>query len=61
MSLFVCGGIRIAFIFFLFSVLEMDDAHVYRKYSPGEPSTRLYVKNLAKQVEVKVQHMCYIW
>ena len=33
---------------------EMKELHVYRNYSAGEPSTRLYVKNLAKQVDEKV-------
>ena len=33
----------------------MKESHVYRNYSSGEPSTRLYVKNLAKQVEEKVR------
>ena len=33
---------------------EMKESHLYRNYSPGEISTRLYIKNLAKQVEEKV-------
>lgn len=33
---------------------EMEDSHIFRKYSAGEPSTRLYIKNLVKQVEEKV-------
>ena len=33
---------------------EMKEEHVFKKYSPGEPSVRLYLKNLAKQVEDKV-------
>lgn len=36
---------------------EMQESHVHRNYSAGEVSTRLYVKNLAKQVEEKV-HAC---
>lgn len=36
---------------------EMQESHVHRNYSAGEISTRLYVKNLAKQVEEKV-HAC---
>lgn len=27
---------------------------VYKNYDPGEPTCRLYVKNIAKQVEEKV-------
>ena len=27
---------------------------VYKNYEPGEPTCRLYVKNIAKQVEEKV-------
>lgn len=38
---------------FLCSV-EMQDSHVFRNYSTGEVSTRLYLKNLSKQVEEKV-------
>ena len=30
---------------------------VYKKYDPGEPTLRLYLKNLAKQVEEKVREM----
>eukprot|EP00117_Sycon_ciliatum_P009065 scpid80803/ scgid0437/ RNA-binding protein 40; RNA-binding motif protein 40; RNA-binding region-containing protein 3 len=29
---------------------DMNDANVFKSYSPGEPSCRLYVKNLGKQV-----------
>lgn len=32
----------------------MKEEHVFKKYSIGEPSLRLYLKNLAKQVEEKV-------
>jgi len=35
-------------------VLELEETHVFRNYSTGEPSSRLYVKNLARQVEDKV-------
>ena len=29
---------------------EMRDHHLYKNYSRGEPSMRLYIKNLGKQV-----------
>ena len=32
----------------------MREEHIFKNYSPGEPSVRLYLKNLAKQVEEKV-------
>ncbi|XP_072032771.1 RNA-binding region-containing protein 3-like isoform X2 [Amphiura filiformis] len=32
---------------------EMKSMSVYKKYDPGEPTLRLYLKNLAKQVEEK--------
>ena len=40
----------------LHNFTEMKEEHVFKKYSPGEPSVRLYLKNLAKQVEDKVIH-----
>ena len=45
-------------LFFL--CVEMKEEHIFKKYSPGEPSVRLYLKNLARQVDEKVEHiMCY--
>ena len=38
----------------MFACVEMKEEHVFRNYSPGEPSVRLYVKNLAKQVSEQV-------
>ena len=39
--------------------LEMQEYSVYNKYSPGERSMRLYIKNLGKHVEEKVHvQMC---
>ena len=34
---------------------EIKSMSVYKKYDPGEPTLRLYLKNLAKQVEEKVR------
>ena len=36
------------FIFFLF--LEIEENSAFKNYTQGEPSMRLYIKNLAKQV-----------
>lgn len=35
----------------VFLFLEMDALPVFRNYSTGDPSTRLYVKNLSKSVK----------
>ncbi|XP_059839643.1 RNA-binding region-containing protein 3 [Hypanus sabinus] len=32
---------------------EMENTTIFKNYNPGEPTCRLYVKNLAKQVEEK--------
>lgn len=32
----------------------MKKISVFKNYEPGEPTCRLYVKNIAKQVEEKV-------
>lgn len=32
---------------------------VFKNYHPGKPSNRLYIKNLAKQVEEKDLHFIY--
>lgn len=39
-----------------FSLLktEIKRMSVFKNYEPGEPTCRLYVKNIAKQVEEKV-------
>ena len=34
---------------------EMDDLSIFRNYKEGEPSRRLYIKNLAKQVTEEVR------
>ena len=40
---------------FLFSFLtEMADISAFKNYKPGDPTCRLYIKNLAKHVEEKV-------
>ena len=38
---------------------EIRDLAVFRKYNPGEPSARLYIKNLAKPVTDKDLHFIY--
>lgn len=38
----------------LFFFPEIKRMSVFKKYEPGEPTCRLYVKNIAKQVEEKV-------
>lgn len=38
----------------LLSLTEMKRISVFKNYDPGEPTCRLYVKNIAKQVEEKV-------
>ncbi len=35
----------------------MKSMSVFKKYNPGEPTLRLYLKNLAKQVEEKVGYL----
>ena len=37
------------------SCVEVREEHVFKNYSAGEPSVRLYLKNLAKQVEETVR------
>lgn len=37
-----------------FFLTEMKKISVFKNYEPGEPTCRLYVKNIAKQVEEKV-------
>ncbi|XP_033122411.1 RNA-binding region-containing protein 3-like [Anneissia japonica] len=32
---------------------EMESMSVFKRYNPGEPTTRLYIKNLSKQCEQK--------
>uniref|UniRef100_A0A665X1M2 RNA-binding region-containing protein 3 n=1 Tax=Echeneis naucrates TaxID=173247 RepID=A0A665X1M2_ECHNA len=39
--------------FFLSFKTEMKKMSVFKNYEPGEPTCRLYVKNIAKQVEEK--------
>lgn len=48
---FLCT-LNIAAIFSFFS--EMKRISVFKNYEAGEPTCRLYVKNIAKQVEEKV-------
>ena len=38
-----------------FYLPEMDDLSIFRNYKEGEPSRRLYIKNLAKQVTEEVR------
>ena len=33
---------------------ELQEHSIFKNYSPGQPSMRLYIKNLAKQVTEKV-------
>jgi hypothetical protein len=35
-------------------VVEMESVSIFRSYQTGEPSRRLYIKNLAKQVTEEV-------
>lgn len=41
------------------SVSDQRLLSVFKNYHPGKPSNRLYIKNLAKQVEVKDLHYIY--
>jgi U11/U12 small nuclear ribonucleoprotein SNRNP65 len=38
---------------------EMQDYSVFKKYDPGEPTSRLYIKNLSKSVCEKDLHHIY--
>lgn len=38
----------------VFFLTEMKRISVFKNYDAGEPTCRLYVKNIAKQVEEKV-------
>ena len=37
-----------------YSCIEMKSLSAFKNYACGEPTCRLYVKNIAKQAEVKV-------
>lgn len=39
---------------FIFSSAEMKELPVFKNYSPGEPSSRLYIKNLSRHVSEEV-------
>lgn len=41
-------------VFFFFCLQEMEKYSVFKNYEPGDPNCRIYVKNLAKQVQEKV-------
>ncbi len=41
-------------LIFFFTFIEIKKMSVFKNYEPGEPTCRLYVKNVAKQVEEKV-------
>lgn len=45
--------LNLDFLLFFF-LTEMRRISVFKNYEPGEPTCRLYVKNIAKQVEEKV-------
>lgn len=40
-------------VYFCF-LQEMEKFSVFKNYEPGDPNCRIYVKNLAKQVQEKV-------
>lgn len=40
--------------FIFFCLQEMEKYSVFKNYEPGDPNCRIYVKNLAKQVQEKV-------
>ena len=46
-----------SFFLWLFPFVEMKEEHIFRNYSSGEPSVRLYLKNVAKQVDEEVECM----
>ena len=37
---------------------EMSEMSAFKNYTPGDPTCRLYIKNLAKHVEEKVD-LCF--
>lgn len=39
---------------FIFPSAEMKELPVFKNYSPGEPSSRLYIKNLSRHVSEEV-------
>ena len=47
------------FSFLSFLFLEIKRHPVFKRYERGEPTTRLYLKNLAKTVEEKVSLKTY--
>lgn len=53
--LFLKCTLHQVYISFLLSFkTEIKRMSVFKNYEPGEPTCRLYVKNIAKQVEEKV-------
>ncbi len=46
--------VHLLYWFFFFTFIEIKKMSVFKNYEPGEPTCRLYVKNVAKQVEEKV-------
>ena len=40
---------------FWFYCAEMPEISAFKNYTPGDPTCRLYIKNLAKTVEEKVR------
>lgn len=52
-----CVRLSVVLIYFFidsFTFTEIKKMSVFKNYEPGEPTCRLYVKNIAKQVEEKV-------
>lgn len=54
LRLFLKWTLRHDFLFFPSFKTEIKRMSVFKNYEPGEPTCRLYVKNIAKQVEEKV-------
>lgn len=46
--------VLIYFVIDSFTFTEIKKMSVFKNYEPGEPTCRLYVKNIAKQVKEKV-------
>lgn len=46
-------NVNLNHVFFSF-LIEMAEISAFKNYKPGDPTCRLYIKNLAKHVEEKV-------
>lgn len=47
------------FFYLIFFIIDQRILPVFKNYQPGAPSCRLYIKNLAKQVQTKDLHYIY--